>query len=75
MRLDETNSNQKASDIDLAYCRAALYSALMLGFQPPTEETLSRLLAETVAVFSGSRSRYTLSEFKSNLICKIDALP
>lgn len=30
--------------IDLAYCRAALYSALALGFQTPTDETLSRLM-------------------------------
>ena len=30
--------------IDAAYCRAALYSALAIGFQAPTAETLARLL-------------------------------
>ena len=38
MSLDET-----VSDIDMAYCRATLYSALALGFRPPTEEAIGRL--------------------------------
>src|SRR4030095_3424904 len=44
MKIVNKKLNEAASDIDLAYCRAALYSALMLGFQPPTDETLSPLL-------------------------------
>ena len=43
MSLDETNSNQEVSDIDLALCRATLYSALALGFRPPTDEAIGRL--------------------------------
>ena len=43
MSLDETNSNQKVSDIGSAYCRATLYSALALGFRPPTDEAIGRL--------------------------------
>jgi TorA maturation chaperone TorD len=32
-----------ACGTDVALCRATLYAALALGFQPPTEETLTRL--------------------------------
>ena len=32
------------SDIDLALCRATLYSALALGFRPPTEENVCRIV-------------------------------
>ena len=46
MTINDSNDTQSATDIDLAYCRAALYSALAMGFQAPTEETLSRLLAQ-----------------------------
>lgn len=37
------DNNRQISDIDLALCRATLYSALALGFQPPTQETPARL--------------------------------
>jgi DMSO reductase family type II enzyme chaperone len=37
---------QSQSEQDLAYCRAALYSALAIGFQAPTNDNLSRLLTE-----------------------------
>jgi DMSO reductase family type II enzyme chaperone len=33
-----------STEIDLALCRATLYSALALGFRPPTEETISRIV-------------------------------
>lgn len=39
-------TNQQISEIDLAFCRAVLYSALALGFRPPTEETVDRLVSE-----------------------------
>ena len=54
MSLNETNSNQEVSDIDMAYCRATLYSALALGFRPPTDETIERLATR--------RNAATLSE-------------
>ncbi|MGB7950645.1 MAG: molecular chaperone TorD family protein [Candidatus Binatia bacterium] len=37
-------TNQEVNDLDAAYCRAALYSALAIGFQAPTAENLARLL-------------------------------
>ncbi len=33
-------------EIDIALCRATLYGALALGFRPPTEETIARLVSE-----------------------------
>ena len=38
-------SAENSEVLDLAYCRAALYSALAIGFQAPTPENLARLLA------------------------------
>jgi len=37
---------RNVSDTDLALCRAALYSAMALGFRPPTDETRERLVSE-----------------------------
>ena len=46
MNINESNVNNNCSDLDAAYCRAALYSALAIGFQAPTAENLARLLTE-----------------------------
>lgn len=35
------------TEADLALCRSALYEALALGFRPPNQETIDRLLAKT----------------------------
>jgi len=53
------------NEIDLALCRAALYSALALGFRPPTEQTVDRLvtpestdaLADAAAALDAGRTR------------------
>jgi DMSO reductase family type II enzyme chaperone len=39
----ELSATENAETIDLALARATLYSALALGFRPPTEETIARL--------------------------------
>ena len=46
MEMQTPNRNLAISEIDLALCRATLYSALALGFQAPTEETLGRLSSQ-----------------------------
>jgi DMSO reductase family type II enzyme chaperone len=46
MELETSSSDRKAGEVDLTLCRATLYSALALGFRPPTEETLKRLTSE-----------------------------
>lgn len=40
------NNKIQIHESDLALCRSAFYEALALGFYPPTEETLKRLLTE-----------------------------
>jgi DMSO reductase family type II enzyme chaperone len=37
--------NPHFDEVDLALCRSILYEALALGFRPPTEETVARLVA------------------------------
>ena len=44
MNISESNVHQERNDLDAAYGRAALYSALAIGFQAPTAENLARLL-------------------------------
>ena len=46
MESDTSTTNAQASDVDLAFARAMLYSALALGFRPPTEETIDRLCSK-----------------------------
>ena len=46
MGIQTPNTNLAISESDLALCRATLYSALALGFQPPTKETLARLASQ-----------------------------
>lgn len=41
-----TNYKVQLNESDLALCRSALYEAVALGFRPPTQETMHRLLTE-----------------------------
>lgn len=42
----QVSKTEREIEIDTAICRAMLYSALALGFRPPTEETITRLTSE-----------------------------
>ena len=46
MELKASSLDQKVSEVDLALCRATLFSALALGFRPPSEETITRLISK-----------------------------
>jgi TorA maturation chaperone TorD len=46
MKVKASSVDHEVSEVDLALCRATLYSALALGFRPPTEETIARLVSE-----------------------------
>ena len=50
METPASKSERQIADVDLALCRATLYSALALGFRPPTEETMARLISPEGAV-------------------------
>lgn len=63
------------SAIDLAYCRAALYSALALGFQTPTGETLSRLMTPDSQASLASAAVMLYGDDAAEVTAAIDALP
>ena len=75
METVKTKSDEAASDIDLAYCRAALYSAVVIGFQPPTDETVPRLLARDSRSSLSHAASMLYPTQEPNLVCKIEALP
>ena len=75
MEILPSKSAETTDPIDLAYCRAAIYSAMVLGFQPPTEETLSRLLARDSRSSLAHAASILYPAQEPNLICKIEALP
>lgn len=39
-------TEREINEVDLVLCRATLYGALALGFRPPTEETVERLVSD-----------------------------
>jgi putative dimethyl sulfoxide reductase chaperone len=74
MNINEENFAQTTRDIDLSYCRAAIYSVLALGFQPPTEQILSRLLTpESRASLAGAATLLYPGR-ESDLVASIEAL-
>jgi DMSO reductase family type II enzyme chaperone len=69
-----TQSYENVSEVDLAYCRAALYSALAIGFQAPTEDNLSRLLtADSRSCLAGAAT--TLYPSEPDILSAVEALP
>jgi TorA maturation chaperone TorD len=71
-------TDPEINEIDLALCRSALYGALALGFRPPTEETVARLvlyegataLADATAVLEANRESGLASAVRSLTIVK-----
>ena len=50
-------TEQEINEVDMVLCRATLYGALALGFRPPTEETVDRLVsAEGAAALAEAAS-------------------
>ena len=72
MATETLAATAQTADIDVALCRATLYSALALGFRPPTEETRARLtskeavaaLAEAAALLDASGGARLFSAVK-----------
>jgi putative dimethyl sulfoxide reductase chaperone len=70
-----TGLDQTATIIDRAYCRAVVYSGLAIGFQAPTEKTLSRLLAENSRASLSGAAATLYPSCKPDLVSLIEALP
>jgi len=64
----------KASEIDLALCRAMLYSALALGFRPPTGEAIARLVTPENAAALADAAAMLDSDGALELITQVDSL-
>ena len=75
MNIDQEESTQTPSDIELSYCRAAIYSALALGFQAPTDETLSRLTTPDSKNSLVSAAAMLYADHAPDIIEAIVALP
>jgi DMSO reductase family type II enzyme chaperone len=74
MNISESTTVQDNSDIDLAYCRAALYSALAIGFRAPTDRGLARLLSpeSRASLISAAQTLYPSA--RPDLVSMIEAL-
>ena len=68
-------SAERSNVIDLAYCRAALYSALAIGFQAPTDDNLSRLLTTESRSSLTSAADMLYPSRQPDLISLIEAFP
>jgi TorA maturation chaperone TorD len=75
MKANGSTPDSTISDLDAAYCRAALYSALAIGFQAPTPENLARLLAaeSRSALIGTAKLLYPSGE--PDLISLVEAFP
>lgn len=74
MNINEENLAQATNDVDLSYCRAAIYSALALGFQPPTEQILSRLLTPENRASLARAATLLYPDRSADLVSSIEAL-
>ena len=66
--------DQDITDIDRAYCRATIYSALALGFSPPTEKTIARIIEPENNASLAAAAALIDVDGKLNLVRGIDAL-
>jgi len=66
--------NPEESELEIAFCRATLYSALALGFRPPTEETIARLATPQNAASLGEAAAILDSDGRLGLISLVQAV-
>jgi TorA maturation chaperone TorD len=75
MNINESNVRHECSELDAAYCRAALYSALAIGFQAPTAENLFRLLTAESRSCLINAANLLYPSGEPDLISVIEAFP
>jgi hypothetical protein len=74
MSINGSNLDQNVSEIDSAYCRATLYSALALGFRPPTDEAIGRLATPQNAAALGEAAAMLDADGKLGLASLVQAV-
>jgi DMSO reductase family type II enzyme chaperone len=72
--MENINMDESATEIDRTYCRATIYSALALGFRPPTDETVARIIEPQNAMSLAAAAALIDFDGKRNLVRGIDAL-
>ncbi len=74
MKSETTKRDQSVSDIDLALCRATVYSALALGFRTPTDESIARIIEPENSAALAAAAACIDFDGEKNLVEIIDAL-
>jgi len=72
--MNPTSIDPEQSELDLAFCRATLYSALALGFRPPTEEAIARLATPQNAAALGQAAAALDIDGKLALVSLVQAV-
>jgi DMSO reductase family type II enzyme chaperone len=75
MEIAACETADKTDAIDLAYCRAALYSALAIGFQAPMDDNLARLLTAESRSSLTSAADMLYPSRQPGLVSLIEAFP
>lgn len=74
METDIRDARREINPVDLALCRATIYSALALGFRAPSEETIARLAATDNGGILAEAAALVDPDQKSKLVSSIAAL-
>ena len=74
METVNTKPAAAANDIDLAFARATLYSALALGFRPPEEEAIARLVRPQDSAALEDAAVLLDADSKQGLVFLVDAV-
>ncbi len=74
METNTARNNREISEVDLALCRSTLYSAVALGFRPPSEETLVRLVSREGAEALADAAAVLDTDSESELVRAASAL-
>lgn len=74
MSATDFHANHAASDIDFAHCRATLYSALALGFRPPTEKNISRIVEPQNTAALTDAAAFLDPDDNSDLVAAIETV-
>lgn len=73
-KMNPTSIDPEQSELELAFCRATLYSALALGFRPPTEEAIARLATSQNAAALGQAAALLDIDGKLALVSLVQAV-
>ena len=74
MELSACESAERSDALDLALCRATIYSALALAFRPPTETNISRIVEPKNTAALADAAAFLDSDGKSALVAAIETV-